>query len=61
MGCGGAASNAEKTGEVTQVTESTRISDVKQITNTHYSQCLFNKGEQVLRFPFLFPEYILLA
>ena len=27
-GCGGAASNAEKTGEVTQVTESTRISDV---------------------------------
>ena len=27
-GCGGAASDAEKTGEVTQVTESTRISDV---------------------------------
>ena len=27
-GCGGAASNAEKTGEVMQVTESTRISDV---------------------------------
>ena len=27
-GCGGAASNAKKTGDVTQVTESTRISDV---------------------------------
>ena len=27
-GCGGAASNAEKKGEMTQVTESTRISDV---------------------------------
>ena len=38
-GCGGAASNAEKTGEVMQVTESTRISDVIDASKIGRASC----------------------